>query len=281
MRLRPRYDSSPILIIPGVADEPLVPTVRQRRRMEATLSNLTSDQWLTQSRCSEWAVRDVVVHLIGVNQFWAGSIQAGLAGTPTRFLENFDPAATPLLMVSALQELSVEETLQRFIASNDGLIATLRALSASDWNSAAEAPPGHIPIRLVAMHALWDAWIHERDIAIPLDIACAIENDEVEMCLRYAATLSPALALGYGLATAGIFAVSGTDPDVAFELRVDESVILHDGLGNDDSVPTLNGGSVELIEALSLRAPLPEPTPQPWRTLLNGLATAFDSGTAI
>jgi uncharacterized protein (TIGR03083 family) len=277
MRLRPRYDSSPILIIPGVADEPLVPTVRQRRRMEATLSNLTSDQWLTQSRCSEWAVRDVVVHLIGVNQFWAGSIQAGLAGTPTRFLENFDPAATPLLMVSALKDLSAEETLQRFVASNDALITVLQAMTSGDWDSAAEAPPGHIPIRLVVMHALWDAWIHERDIAIPLDLPCATEDDEVALCLRYAATLSPALALGYGLETSGTFAITGIDPAVGFQLEVEDTVVLHEGRRNDHSVPTLSGSAVELVEALSLRVPLPEATPQRWRTLLNGLATAFDS----
>ena len=35
--------------------------------------------------------------------------------------------------------------------------------------------------------------------------------------------------------------------------------------------------AVELVEALSLRAPLPASTPAPWRQLLAGLATTFDT----
>ena len=38
--------------------------------------------------------------------------------------------------------------------------------------------------------------------------------------------------------------------------------------------------AVELVEALSLRAPLPADTPVEWRGVLNGLETVFDAEPA-
>ena len=53
---------------------------------------------------------------------------------------------------------------------------------------------------MVAHHALWDCWVHERDIVLPLGLPTAIEPDEVRACLRYAAALSPAFAISSGRA---------------------------------------------------------------------------------
>ena len=70
MELSPRYDGPPIISIGGVPDDQLVPLTRQRRRLEAMLADLATDEWAAPSRCDDWTVQDVVAHLAGVNTFW-------------------------------------------------------------------------------------------------------------------------------------------------------------------------------------------------------------------
>ncbi len=276
MKLSPRYDGPPLISIDGPPDDQREAVVRQRTRFAALIAQLSPDDWRVASRCEGWTVQDVVAHLVGVNHFWAASVTAGLSGTPTRILDGFDPAATPPLMVEPMRTLEPAQVLDQFVASNDAFLATIAELDFAEWAVLAESPPGHVPIRLLASHALWDSWVHERDVALPLGSPPAIEADEVCAALRYAAALSPALAVNVGSGTAGTFAVETRDPDLRFTLEVGDSVAVHDS-SDTGTAPCLRGDAVELLEALSLRAPLPASAPPEWRALLTGLATAFDS----
>jgi hypothetical protein len=141
-----------------------------------------------------------------------------------------------------------------------------------------ESPAGHLPIRLVTHHALWDCWVHERDIALPLGLHAAVQPDEVRSCLRFAAALSPAFAISLGRADVGAFAVEATDPELGFWVEVGESVVVREGHAPRDAA-CLRGRAAELVEALSLRAELPTSAPTEWRQLLRGLATVFDAGS--
>ena len=239
------------------------------------LTGLTDDQWAAPSRCDEWSVRDVVAHLVDVNKFWHGSIVAGLAGTPTRVLASFDPAATPSMLVDWMGALSSSEVLEQFVDSSAALLEDVAGMSDEQWSVTAESPVGHVPIRLLVQHALWDCWTHERDIAIPLGIATADEPDELGSCLRYAAAASPALGMGVGRAAPAVLAVEATDPSIQFVLRVGDSVVITDE--PTDGLPCLLGHALALVEALSLRTPMPSLTPPEWSDLLEGLATAFDA----
>jgi uncharacterized protein (TIGR03083 family) len=261
--------------IEGAPDDQLVPVTRQRRRLETLLSALDAESWQAPSRCALWTVQDVVSHIVGVNAFWYASVIAGRRGAPTRLLSGFDPAATPALMVDAMRSLSAGEVFDQFVSSNDAFLGALSDLDASDWAALAESPAGHVSVRLLAFHALWDCWVHERDIALPLGLAPAVEPDEVSSCLRYAAAVSPALALGFDEVTVEVLAVEASDPAMRFVLTIDESVEVRDGRGPSDAA-CLRGQAVELTEALSLRSPLPPSAPPAWQRLLGGLATAFD-----
>ena len=276
MKLTPRYDAPPIIAIDGAAGDQYEPVVRQRRRLAALLAELDDDAWRSATRCDGWTVKDVIAHLDGTNVFWRHSVLAGLAGEPTRVLANFDPASTPPLMIEASRETEPAEVLDQFIASNEAFLATLADLDEAQWSTVAESPAGHVPMRLLAHHALWDCWVHERDIALPLGLTPTEEPDEVRSCLRYAAALSPALAISSGTELGGVFAVDANDPESCFVLDVGESVAVRDGSA-PDAAPCLRGAAVELTEALSIRAPLPSSTPEDWRRLLVGLAVAFDA----
>ncbi len=280
MRLAPRYDGPVVLAIDDTPDSQLVPVTRQRRRLQSMLAELTEAQWSHASRCDGWTARDVVVHLITVNEFWTMAVLAGTAGEPTRVLAGFDPAATPPLLVDTMRALSTSEVLDRFVSTNEAFLETLAGLGIDDWSTPAESPPGHVPIRLLAQHALWDSWVHERDVALPLGLAPAVEPDEVASCLRYVAALSPALAFAVGVGAGGggaeVLAVEATDPPVRFVLDVGESVTLRDSLLDADA-PCLRGDAVELTEALSLRRPMDPDTPTEWMQILGGMEAAFDA----
>ncbi len=276
MKLSPRYDGPSILSFDGRADDQLAPVTRQRRRMETMLGTLADDEWQSPTRCEGWTIQDVISHLVTVNSFWETSVTAGLGGEPTRFLATFDPAAHPALMVDGMRALSPQEVFDQFVATNDKFLGAVAALDEAGWSTLAETPAGHVPIRLLAAHALWDSWVHERDIAVPFGLTPEVEPDEVRSCLRYAAALGPALALTRGAPLAGEFAVVAGEPATNFVLEVGESVAVRDREATADA-PCLRGGGVELVEALSIRAPLPADAPEAWYRVLEGLATTFDA----
>lgn len=276
MQLAPRYDGPAVLAIDDDPPAQLLPVTRQRERFAALLGTLTEEQWNAPSRCDGWSTRDVIAHLVTVNGFWHASVQAGIAGAPTRFLAGFDPAATPPLLVSSMGSASSGEIFERFVASNRALLDGLAALSNDQWSMLAESPPGHVPIRLVAQHALWDSWVHERDVALPLGIEPTVEDDEVISCLQYAAAVSPVLGLAVGRAGSGVLAMEASNPSTSFVLEVGDCVRLHPG-ATDTAAPCLRGDALALTESLSLRAPMPSDTPREWQQMLGGLQSAFDA----
>jgi uncharacterized protein (TIGR03083 family) len=273
MQLTPRYGSDPVLVLDGPPDEIIGPTIRQRTRLATAVASFTDEQWAHRSRCSSWSNRDVIAHLESTNTYWAYSITAALRGKPTRLLTSFDPVTTPSDMVAGTRGLSPSDVLERFMASNTKLEELIGSLDGEACSAPAEAPPGHISISAVLHHALWDSWVHERDILLPLGIEPDEEADEIAPCLRYAAALGPAFALNEGATHRGVLAVDVKDPDVSFVVEIGDRVVVHSGEAAADL--RLTGGAVDLLEALSVRQPLDEPIPTEVSWMVSGLSEAF------
>jgi len=275
MRLTPRYEGPPALVLdpPG---HPSTPLIRQRRRLVATAATFDADQWAAPSRCAGWSNRDVICHLVTTNSFWAASISAGRAGDPTRFLPGFDPVVTPAQLVDATPDIPTTELLARFEATNEAIEEALEGVDAAGWEVMAEAPAGHLALSVVASHALWDAWVHERDICLPLGLPVDEEVDEIITSLRLVAGLGPALLAVCGSTRIGAFAVRATDLDHTMVVDVGPTVVVRDeavALG----LPTVAGGAVALTEAFSLRAPPPVlPEADGW--MVDALGVMFDQG---
>ncbi|MBF6554562.1 MAG: maleylpyruvate isomerase family mycothiol-dependent enzyme [Acidimicrobiales bacterium] len=276
MQLAPRYDGRPPLRVEVQLPDPSVPLLRQRRRLADILGGLEIEQWTAPSRCSGWSVQDVVAHLVGVNRFWALSVRSARAGTPTRLLVGFDPVVTPRLMVEPMHDLASAAVLDDFVASVDDLADALDGVDDGSWSLLAEAPPGHIALRAVALHALWDGWVHERDIVLPLGLTPVEQDDEVTASLLYVAVLGPALLAAVGVARSGILAVHAEDPTVRFVVDAGETVVAREPGPADADAPRLGGPAVKLVEGLSRRIPLRHDLSADSRWLVDGLADVFD-----
>jgi len=258
--------------------DPSIPMVRQRRRLSDVLATLDERQWATQTRCEGWSVQDVVTHLITTNQFWTISILAGLAGEPTKFLVAFDPVQTPAQMVDDMRDMSSADVLARYVETTDALASAVDGLDDDAWSTIAEAPPGHVAIRSLALHALWDAWIHERDVLLPLGIGPVLEPDEIAGSLMYAAALGPAFYASTGSDRRGTLGVVATDPDLSFVVESGPTVVVRSGPVPAD-VPCVTGDAVTLVEGLSFRGPFDHGLADDDLWLLGGLADVFDIAT--
>jgi uncharacterized protein (TIGR03083 family) len=276
MEIKPRYDGPPIVTVEGGGDC-TVPFVRQRERLAGTLASLSDDEWASPSRCEGWTVQDVASHLVTVNQFWHYSIVSGLAGEPTQLLVGFDPKATPAALVEAAGTMAPADTLARLSESSAALCDVVSGLDADGWATVAEAPAGLIPIRMLAHHALWDCWVHERDILLPLGRPAVEEPDEVMAGLRCVAGLGPAFMLALGQAGRATLLLETTDPDGRVVVEVGERVTVHDRPIDDPTV-VVRGRAVDLVEALSARTPLPGRVPDEHRWLVASLADVFETG---
>jgi uncharacterized protein (TIGR03083 family) len=275
MLLMPRYGTDPVIVLDGDPSAIAEPAIRQRRRLAALLADLDDEQWAHPSRCAGWSSRDVILHLDSTNSFWSFSIAQALRGEPTTFLATFDPVASPAQLVLEAGAISNAETLERFTASTEALVACWESLDGDGWATLAEAPPGHVSVSALAHHALWDSWVHERDIVLPLGHAPLEEHDEVTTCLRYGAALSPAFSLNAGCVERGTLAVDVTAPDVSFVVEVNDRVSVRDGCDVTADV-RFTGRAVELLEALSFRRPLDQVVPDESAWMLRGLADSFD-----
>lgn len=286
MQLSPRYGDDPVLVLDGPPSAIRVPLVRQLERFAAELAELDEGQWAHPSRCAGWTSRDVVVHLETALGFWSYSIDAGRRGEPSRLLATFDPVASPAQMVAA-SDVTPAELVERFGTTSGRLVDQVRALDDADFAVLAEAPPGHLAVTGVLHHALWDAWVHERDVLLPLGLTPPVEADEVTAALRYAAALSPAFAAEQHPDRLGRVRVEAQDPHVSFVVDVAGRAEVRDESSKRDDDPdragvdaVFRGSAIELTEAFSRRRPLPEPVPAEAAWLIDGLAIVFDQETS-
>jgi hypothetical protein len=102
------------------------------------------------------------------------------------------------------------------------------------------------------------------------------QPDEIVASLRYAAALAPMFSLQAGSDRTGTLGVDVTQPGARFVVTVDEHVRVADG----DPPPgalVLTGDAVEVLEALSVRAPWRQQIPDDDAWLVAGLAEAFEA----
>jgi hypothetical protein len=182
-------------------------------------------------------------------------------------------------MVGGMRTMSPPKVLGRYVETVDTMEQALAGVDGAGntgWDVLAEAPPGHVALRAVVLPALWDSWIHERDIALPLGLEPAVEDDEVAGCLLYAATLGPAFYASTGNTRTGRLTITATDPDVGFVVDSGPTVVARRATDAPVDGPCITGDAVALAEGLSFRAPLEHHLADEHVWLLGGLGDVFE-----
>lgn len=245
------------LEIPGAPSDVLRPWLNHRARFRGFLAGLDDDAWQGATRCTEWNVLDIVHHLTSVTQFFGATVHKAGKGEATRYLETFDPKTTPLA-ITAMMTAGPDESLQAFEDADRSLAAQLESLDDDGWLQMAEAPPGHMPVRLSISHALFDSWTHERDVMIPMGLEPPAEADEVEVVGRYVLALAGGAAAGVltgeqGAATADVIV---SDPGMRFGIDATESAVRITVGEAPEGAPALRGRAADVLDLLTGREPM-------------------------
>lgn len=139
----------------------------QRARFLGALAQLSDDEWAARTRCDAWDAKDVCNHLVTADGFWALSLGGRHNDAPSTFLRGFDPTTGPEAIVAPMREQSHRAVLDALRASTSQLTDALGEVGDDEWTLTSESPLGHVPLSAVAAHALWDSWLHERDVLVP------------------------------------------------------------------------------------------------------------------
>jgi uncharacterized protein (TIGR03084 family) len=138
--------------------------------LRATLRRLSPADWAQPSRCPDWSVADVVLHLAQTNELARSSARGDIsaaataAGWDTGELGGDHPVdvdAIAARAVAAGRGVAPAVLLDRWSASVDDMCAALRAV---DPRAPLTWVVGRLPARTLATTRLAEGWIHAGDI---------------------------------------------------------------------------------------------------------------------
>jgi uncharacterized protein (TIGR03083 family) len=179
---------------------------RESTRLTHYLHSLPQEAWSQPSACAQWQVQDVVTHLLGGAELYAGSIARGLQGD-TSPPEGYPPAGTVTAAVRAedggqhiiarRQQLG-HQVLGTFEAANQALNRLLAAVSASEWETPCYHPGGLFPVRWFRDARLGELVIHGWDIRSRFESDAPLSPESLPVLLDVCAALTPGWAFWPG-----------------------------------------------------------------------------------
>ena len=203
----------------------------------------------------------MLLHVCGANR----AARAVLLHERDAVAENFDPRTTPNAFVDSRAGEPFPETIADLEWSSTALyeaVETARTERPAPQRQAVWGRP--IDWRLFVTHFFWDAWLHERDIVLPLGRDFATDAAETELAVAYG-LLTTGVASSFVERTfveeldlhglgAGVFRVAVSEPGAAEVSIVDTA-----GSGalrgeTMDVVDAIAGRHCELHEALHTSA---------------------------
>jgi uncharacterized protein (TIGR03083 family) len=128
--------------------------------LDTLLAELGSDQWATASLCPAWTVRGVVEHLGGIEHMLVGEAPASLAEAL--------PFSKAGEWVADTADLDDEAFLERYRSVIAGRLADVDALTEEDLAAPCATPVGPGTYGRFMEIRVFDFWVHEQDIRVPL-----------------------------------------------------------------------------------------------------------------
>lgn len=164
------------------------PAVEQLARCWASLDDLVDQlepgQWSTQSLCPDWTVRGVLTHLGAVEHMLRGKAPGSMAEALP-----FDEVGAWMQSVASLSDSEVLDRYREVIAARREELA---AMSDDDFELPCMTPVGPGTYGRFMDVRVFDFWVHEQDIRVPLGLpghedgpAAETAIHEIEMSLGY------------------------------------------------------------------------------------------------
>ena len=130
--------------------------------LDGVASSLSPQQWATQSLCPAWTAQGVMVHAATIEQALIGWKPGG------------DPPFGALGAIGQeLGGLSTDALVARFRDIVKGRRAELDAMTDADFDTPGVTPVGPGSYARFMAIRVFDNWVHERDIRVPLKIGRA------------------------------------------------------------------------------------------------------------
>jgi uncharacterized protein (TIGR03083 family) len=240
----------------------------QRRRFLASLMDFTPSAWSARSRCAKWSVHEVVRHLADVAELHRDRL-AGRQGRFARY-QGFDLRTTPLTWLAESSWQTPEDTYRVLCSLVDEEHGLFASRAGQNENNLIRGPLGRdLHWSVLSLHILWDAWMHERDIAIPLGLDIKSTEAELRLMTLYGllVAITPSARAGdhvrVSLALSGSpddsYEISSTDDDIEVatgatpyaELRGTAGPVLDSLAGRGPAPAELFGSTAEVVERLS------------------------------
>lgn len=151
---------------------------------DALVGGLTDEQWATPSLCPGWTVRGVTAHL--------GAIEHMLVGKAPGSMTDSLPFDLVGEWLSSVEALSNADFLERYRATITTRRAELDAMTDEQLELPSATPVGPGTYGRFMAVRVFDYWVHEQDVRVPLGLpghesgpAAEMAIDEIHMSLPY------------------------------------------------------------------------------------------------
>jgi uncharacterized protein (TIGR03083 family) len=167
----------------------------QRERFVAVLRGFGADDWAAPTRCADWSAHDVVRHLCDANTFLAATSPGDRRLDITA---GFDPRVTPRQWATVSADESPDATFRRFLTTTERMLGQLRGWLAQDRRFDVHLPYGLRDWTVLALHAHWDSWLHERDVLLAQGREHPTDDDATFYATAYGVFIAAAVAPIFG-----------------------------------------------------------------------------------
>ncbi len=211
--------------------------------IDALAADLSDDEWSVQSLCPDWDVRACMAHVVGVDD--------ALIGWRPQSQDDRPPFAKVAEFAGGTTDLSAADFVDRVAHTHVARRAELAALTDEQWEQPCMTPVGPGTYGRFMEIRVFDYWVHERDIAIPLGRstddggpAAEIALDEVHRSMGYVVGKKIGLPDGMSI----VFDLSG-GVDRRISVTVDGRAAVVDGVEDPDVTVTADATTFVMLAA--------------------------------
>lgn len=222
---------------------------RRRHAFLELLNNIEESQFNAQSRCTDWSVHEVVRHVRDVTKVHISMLDE--TEYPFGNPRNFSPKTSPAAWMRHSEGESVRETVDELsqLIQREGELFLRRVMEGSP-----QVKQGPLRRKLhwsvFGTHTIWDAWMHERDICIPLGLDVPLDGEEGRLMVMYTLLAASAPAAWSGDYVETAIKLYGS-PDCTYRIGHSNSHVYVQTGGRAD----VGGDMAVLLDSLAGRGP--------------------------